>query len=60
MYLFEARYVNMENDTEIIRKIEYDTQFFDTEKEIYLYAMSIAFDMREKNEMFSSLELIAC
>ena len=54
MYIFEAHYINMDNDTEVTRKIEYDAQFFDTEKEIYLYAMSIAFDMREKNEMFSS------
>ena len=60
MYLFEAHYINMVNDEEISKKIEFDGQFFETEKEIYLYAMSIAYDMREEHELFSSLEFIAC
>ena len=60
MYLFEAHYINMETDTEITKKIEFDGQFFDTEKEIYLYAMNIAYDMTNENELFSSLEFIAC
>ena len=60
MYLFEAHYINMDTDTEITKKIEFDGQFFDTEKEIYLYAMSKAYDMTMENECFSSLEFIAC
>ena len=42
MYLFLAHYINMDTDTETTKKIEFDGQFFDTEKEIYLYAMSRA------------------
>ena len=60
MYLFEAHYINMNTDTEITKKIEFDGQFFDTEKEIYLYAMSRAYDMTNENELFSILEFIAC
>ena len=60
MYLFEAYYINMDTDTKTTKKIEFDGQFFDTEKEIYLYAMSKAYDMTRENECFSSLEFIAC
>ncbi len=60
MYLFEAHYSNMDTNEEISRKIEIEAQFFDTEKEIYLYAMSKAYDMTNENELFSSLEFIAC
>ena len=60
MYYFLARYINMETNKEITRKIEFDGQFFDTEKEIYLYAMSKSYDMTKENECFSSLEFIAC
>lgn len=60
MYIFEAHYIDMNTDSEITKKIEFDGQFFDTEKEIYLYAMSRAYDMTNENELFSSLEFIAC
>ena len=60
MYFFEAHYINMDDDTEVTKKIEFDGQFFESEKECYLYAMSKAYDMTEKNELFSSLEFIAC
>ena len=60
MYYFEAHYINMDNDAEIIKKINFDGQFFDSDKECYLYAMSRAYDMQEENEMFASLEFIAC
>lgn len=60
MYIFEAHYTNVDNDTEVTKKIKFDGQFFENEKERYIYAMSKAYDMAEKNEMFSSLEFIAC
>lgn len=60
MYLFEAHYINMNNNSETTRKIEVEEQFFDSEKEIYLYAMNKAYDMKEKYECFSDLEFIAC
>lgn len=32
MYLFEAKYTNMDNEKEIVRKIEFDgDNFFDTD-----------------------------
>lgn len=60
MWYFEAHYINMNTFEEITRKIQFDGQFFDNEKECYMYAMSKAYDMAEKNECFSSLEFIAC
>lgn len=60
MWYFEAYYINMNTFEEITRKIQFDGQFFDNEKECYMYAMSKAYDMAKKNECFSSLEFIAC
>ena len=60
MYIFVAHYVDMNTDSTNERKMEFDGQFFDSEKEIYLYAMGKAFDMTKENECFSSLEFIAC
>lgn len=61
MYLFEAKYYDFDSEKEIARKIEFDgDNFFQTEKECYIYAMSKAYDMKQKNECFDSLELIAC
>lgn len=60
MYLFLAHYTNMDNDTEIKRKIEIEAQLFDSEREIYLYAMGRGYDMKQENEFFDNLELIAC
>lgn len=60
MYLFEAVYINMDNDTERKETIEFDGQFFDAEKECFIYAMSICYNRKKENELVSSLEFIAC
>lgn len=60
MYYFAAHYINMDNDFEIVKPIKFDGQFFDSEKECYVYAMVKAYDMTEKNEMLASVEFIAC
>lgn len=61
MYIFEAKYENMDTGEEVTRKIEFDgDNFFPTEKECYIYAMSKAYDMTEKNEFLVSVEFIAC
>lgn len=60
MYWFEAHYTRMNDDKKITRKIEFNGQFFDTEKECFLYAMNKAYDMIEANEIFDNLEFIAC
>ena len=39
MYIFLAHYTNMITYDEVARGIEFDGQFFDSEKECYLYAM---------------------
>lgn len=46
MYIFEAHYTNMDNDEEITRKIEFDGQFMENDKECYMYAMSRAYDLK--------------
>lgn len=61
MWLFEAKYINMDTGAEITRKIEFDGDaFFTTERQCYTHAMGRAYDMMQRNECFSSLEFIAC
>lgn len=60
MYIFEAHYINMDDDSEVTRSIEFNDQFFESEKECYLYAMARAYDMTKKNEFLSSVEFLAC
>ena len=36
MYIFEAHYTNMDNNEEITRKIEFDGQFMENDKECYM------------------------
>lgn len=60
MYIFEANYINMDNDKEITRKIEFSEQFFDSEEECYMYAMGRAYSMKQDNEFLASVVFIAC
>lgn len=46
MYIFEAHYTNMDNNEEITRKIEFDGQFMENDKECYMYAMNKAYESR--------------
>ncbi len=58
MYSFKAHYTNMDNGEQITRRIE----FLDDrdEKSIYLMAMGVAYDLKEKNECLGTVEFIAC
>ena len=60
MYIFEAHYTNMDNDEEITRKIEFDGQLLENNKECYMYAMSRAYDLKKENECLGMVEFIAC
>ena len=60
MYLFEAHYIDMETNESITKTIEIEEMFFDSEKEIYIYAMSKAYDLKERRLCFDNLEFIAC
>jgi hypothetical protein len=60
MYIFEAHYTDMDNNEEIIRKIEFDGQFMENSKESYMYAMSRAYDLKKENECLATVEFIAC
>lgn len=60
MHLFGARYTNMDNGEEIVRKIEFDGQFMKNGKECYMYAMSRAYDLKKENECLGVVEFIAC
>lgn len=61
MWLFEANYINMDDASVRTQKIEFDgDNFFETEKECYLYAMEKAFEMKRHNECFASLDFVAC
>ena len=60
MYLFEAQILNMDTDISIVRTIEIDGQFFESERDCYTYAMGVAYDSLNGNEILEKLELIAC
>lgn len=58
MYIFKAHYTNMDNGEQITRRIELlDDR---DEKSIYLMAMGVAYDLKEKNECLGTVEFIAC
>ena len=58
MYLFEAKYINMHDGTEIIRKIElFEEQ---SEESTYITAMKMAFHKKKENECLGSIEFIGC
>lgn len=61
MYIFEAKYTNMDTNEDRIQSIEFDGgNFFDTEKECYIYAMTKAYEDKKANEYLASVEFIAC
>lgn len=61
MYIFEAKYTNMDTNEERKQLIEFDgDNFFDTEKECYIYAMTKAYENKKVNECLVSVEFIAC
>lgn len=61
MWLFEAKYINMDSNEEFIRKIEFDgDNFFNTGDECYRYALGKALEMRKANECLGCLEFITC
>ena len=59
MYLFAANYTNMDTDEERTKIIEIDSQFFESEKDVYKHAIAVAFENKKDNEVFGSLEFIA-
>lgn len=60
MYLFLAHYSNVYTGEQTTRKIEFDGNFCYDEKDCYIYAMGIAYDMTKKDECLDSVELLAC
>lgn len=61
MYIFEAKYTNMDTNEIRIQSIEFDGgNFFETEKECYIYAMEKAYDDKKANECLCAVEFIAC
>ena len=61
MWYFEAKYYDIIADKKITRKIEFDGEnYFNSEKECYLYAMEKAYEMKKEDEMLDSVEFVAC
>ena len=61
MWLFEAKYVNMDNGKKVTRKISFDgDNFCDTEEQCYICAMHMALKNRNKNERLYTLDFISC
>ena len=61
MWLFEAKYVNMDNGKGVTRKISFDgDNSFDTEEQCYVCAIQMAFKNRNENERLYALDFISC
>lgn len=58
MWIFEAHYINMETEEESAIKIEFDGQFFGSEKEAYLYAMGKPTTEKAKRNALNLLNLL--
>ena len=54
MYIFEAHYTNMDNNEEITRKIEFDGQFMENDKECYMYLWKNGIYVYEYNQTIMS------
>lgn len=59
MCMFEAHYTDLLSGADIIKVIEFNSQFFPTMKDCCLYAMGRACDMAGPEESFLSLGLIS-
>ena len=58
MYIFEARYLNMENGEERTKTIEiYEDR---PEAEIYVLAMRRAYAIKEPEQCLCAVEFLAC
>lgn len=60
MYYFIAYYVDMHTNKKTSKAINFDGQFFENEKEIYMHAMAMAYDLKEDHELFDNLQFVAC
>lgn len=61
MYIFIAHYINMETHQERNQSIKFDgDNFFETEKECYIYAITKAYENKMEDECLSSVEFISC
>ena len=58
MYLFDAKYINIDNEDEESIIIEVDGQSVKCEKEAYMTAMSMAYDMQTESISLQSLVFI--
>ena len=58
MYIFEAKYQNMENGEELTKTIEiYEDR---PEAEIYVAAMYRTYEMKKPEQCLCSVEFLAC
>lgn len=49
----------MHTDEKRTISIELDSQFFESEKDVYKFAIGVAFENKKDDEIFDSLEFIA-
>ena len=56
MYTFELYYIDVDTGRDIIKTLKVDSQLYETEKEIFIYAMKRAYDMMNEQELFYRLD----
>ena len=58
MYIFELHYIEIETGKKTSKMLEIDRQLFDTEQEVFLYAMKTGYAITKENELFYSIEFL--
>lgn len=59
MYKFRACYINRFTGKQRIENITFDGDFYDSEKECYVFAMKRAYDLRRQKELLLTVECIS-
>ena len=60
MYYFDAVYEDYRTGEERTKRIMFDGQFLESEKECFVHAMRLAYDAQGTYELLVSLHFIAC
>ena len=60
MYRFDAKFINVITEEERTLPIVIEDQFFRREQEVFLTAMTTAYNSMKECECFESLQFISC
>ena len=56
MFLFDLHYIDINTEEKRITTLKVDSSLFDSDKEVFLYVINIAYDSMEAFELFYRLD----